>query len=177
MFWDLCVFDGLFSYIRKTMYTFNKSNIELLNSLLIEADFHIRDIPGEVEHGEATFNLRRPYWERPIRKRWLWIKKTLVKEVFSQLVFEGLIEIEVIQKEDIYNEPHDHHSIFNIEYRRKEGVLWLDMAYFELNFHLKPDFEITISDRSEPSKRNFLNIFGWKGMDFNEWKKEYEKSS
>jgi len=158
------------------MYKFDKSNIDLLEALLYDADFPIKDIPEKVENDMTRFNLRRPYWENQIKTKCFWIRKTVVKEVFSQLVFDGLIEIKIIWKDDIFNEPHHIHSIMHVEYRKDEKVFWLDMAFFELEFYLKPDFEISLIDLGEPTKSNFLNIIGWKGMQFNEWKKDYGNS-
>jgi hypothetical protein len=156
------------------MYKFDISNIDLIEGLLFDADFLVRDIPERIENGKTTFDLRRPYWESPIRTKFLWIKRTRVKEIFTQVIFDGIKEIKVNWIDDIFNEPHRQHSIYAIEYKPKENILWCDMAYFELNFVLEPNFEIKLRDHAGPTKKNFLNIFGSDGMDFDEWKKDYE---
>lgn len=158
------------------MLTFNKSNINLLGSLICDADFSLGVLPKMTDKGVVTFKIRRPFWENQQRTKRFFIKLTVVKEIFSELTIDNVTEIKYNWKDDIYNKPDDRHAIRNISSDKEEN-LKLETDTLIVIFKIDPNFKVQLNDTSKPDKGIFLRIFGWEGMDFQAWKEDYKQKT
>lgn len=156
------------------MLTFNDSNIDLLEAVIFDADFHLSDLPKETDTGTITFKFRRPHWENQERTKRLFIKLTLVKEIFSQLTFYNVVKVQYNWKDDLYNKPGDHHSIYGAKTDSEKKTLTIDTGYLQAVFTFYPNYKVLLEDTSEPTSNNFLRIIGWKGMDYESWRTDYQ---
>lgn len=159
------------------MLTFNKSNIDLLGPLICDADFNLGVLPKTSDKGLVTFKIRRPFWENQEKTKKFFIKQTVVKEVFSELTIDNVTDIKYNWKDDIYNNPNDRHAIRKISTDQEKRTLKLETDYLIVTFSVDQNFKIQLNDTTKPDKGTFLRVFGWEGMDYQAWKKDYKQKT
>ena len=152
---------------------FDYSNIDLLDFVIRDADFFVKDLPSDKDN--FVLKLTRPNWDKANRIRRFWLKTTKVPAIHSIMEIHNLKSIQYNWRDDAFSDEQDQHSIMEIDYDKGKNVVRLDTAYLEILLSLAENFRLSIIDEEDKEESNMLNIHGWPKLDFEDWKKEYEQ--
>jgi hypothetical protein len=157
------------------MLQFNKDNIELFESLIFDSDLFVKDLPLKTIDDCIYIIIERPYWEKPIQKRWLNIKLTKVKRQKSIITFFNVFNPSYEWKDNALEKDDDYSPILNIEVDKNRNTLVFDSSITSMKITFKDDIRIQLKDYGRPLERNMLNIIGWNTFDYQKWKNTYDQ--
>ncbi|CAN5115376.1 hypothetical protein BH23BAC3_BH23BAC3_09560 [soil metagenome] len=141
----------------------------MIEPLLFDADFYVKDLPQSLKNGDFNLKIKRPYWEKPIKKKTFFFKKTLVKAQFSIVSFKTVFNFNYNWNNNAFDSPDDQHSIHNVNFDKNKNIFLIKSEHLNISIKLKNPIQVTVEDLGEPSKNNMLNINGWNTFNYSEW--------